>query len=86
MYSRCLFYFGTAVAIPVVMETKTQKYIDEQEVARVTGRALSTLRNERFNRRGIPYYKVGRSVRYSLQDAIDFMEAHRVQTGDGLNG
>jgi hypothetical protein len=59
----------------------TPRYIDEQEVARISGRALSTLRNERFNRRGIPYYKVGRSVRYNLQDVIDFMEAHRVQTG-----
>jgi hypothetical protein len=61
-------------------------YINEHEVARITGRALSTLRNERFNRRGIPYYKVGRSVRYSLENVIDFMEARRVQTGDGLNG
>jgi hypothetical protein len=56
------------------------KYIDEQEVAGITGRALSTLRNERFNRRGIPYYKVGRSVRYKLEDVIGFMEAHRIFT------
>ena len=56
------------------------KYIDEQEVAGITGRALSTLRNERFNRRGIPYYKVGRSVRYSLGDVIQFMEKHRIET------
>jgi hypothetical protein len=56
------------------------KYIDEQEVARITGRALSTLRNERFNHRGIPYYKVGRSVRYSLGDVIQFMEKHRIET------
>jgi hypothetical protein len=55
-------------------------YIDEQEVAKITGRALSTLRNERFNRRGIPYYKVGRSVRYKLEDVIGFMEAHRIFT------
>ena len=56
------------------------RYIDEQEVARITGRALSTLRNERFQRRGIPYYKVGRSVRYSLGDVIEFMEKHRIET------
>lgn len=68
----------------MVMNTPT--YINEHEVARITGRALSTLRNERFNRRGIPYFKVGRSVRYSLQEVIDFMEAHKVQTGEGLEG
>jgi hypothetical protein len=56
------------------------KYIDEQEVTKITGRALSTLRNERFNRRGIPYYKVGRSVRYKLEDVIHFMESCRIQT------
>jgi hypothetical protein len=57
-----------------------ERYIDEQEVARITGRALSTLRNERFQRRGIPYYKVGRSVRYSLGDVVEFMEKHRIET------
>jgi hypothetical protein len=56
------------------------RYIDEQEVARITGRALSTLRNERFQHRGIPYYKVGRSVRYSRGDVIEFMEKHRIET------
>ncbi|MCU0613541.1 MAG: helix-turn-helix domain-containing protein [Desulfobacterales bacterium] len=56
------------------------KYIDEQEVARITGRALSTLRNERFQRRGIQYYKIGRSVRYRLGDVIEFMEKHRIET------
>jgi hypothetical protein len=61
-------------------------YINEHEVARITGRALSTLRNERFNRRGIPYYKVGRSVRYSLGDVIQYMECRKIQTGDRING
>jgi hypothetical protein len=56
------------------------RYIEEQAVARITGRALSTLRNERFQRRGIPYYKVGRSVRYRLGDVIEFMEKHRIET------
>ena len=57
------------------------KYIDEREVARITGFALSTLRNNRFKGEGISYVKVGRSVRYTLEDVVAFMEAHRVQTG-----
>ena len=58
------------------------RYIDEKEVARITGRALSTLRNERFNRRGIPYLKIGggRSIRYRLDDVIQFMKSCRIQT------
>ena len=56
------------------------KYITEIEVSEITGRALSTLRNERSKGEGIIYIKVGRSVRYDLQDVIDFMESHKIQT------
>ena len=37
----------------------SKPYLNEKEVAAITGRALSTLRNERFMRRGIPYAVVG---------------------------
>ena len=57
-----------------------KRYLKETEVAEITGRALSTLRNDRSCRRGIPYIKIGRSVRYNNQDVIGFMEAHKVQT------
>lgn len=57
-----------------------QKYLNEVQVAEMTGRALSTLRNERARNVGIPYIKIGRSVRYSLQDVIQFMEARKIET------
>ncbi|MFC1551791.1 helix-turn-helix transcriptional regulator [Candidatus Latescibacterota bacterium] len=56
------------------------KYIKEKEVAEITGRALSTLRNERFLGKGIPYIKIGKSVRYKIDDVINFMESNRVET------
>ena len=56
------------------------QYLDEKKVAEITGRALSTLRNERSKGEGISYIKIGRSVRYDLQDVIEFMEAHKIQT------
>jgi hypothetical protein len=56
------------------------KYLTEVQVAEITGRALSTLRNERFCRRGIPYIKIGRSVRYSLEDVIRYMDSHKIDT------
>jgi hypothetical protein len=55
-------------------------YITEKEVSRITGRALPTLRNDRHHRRGIPYIKMGRSVRYCLDDVIDYMEARKIKT------
>ncbi len=57
-----------------------EKYITEKEVAEITGRALSTLRNERFLGKGIPYSKIGKSVRYKYEDVIEFMEARRIET------
>ena len=54
-------------------------YLNEKEVAAITGRAISTLRNERFMRKGLPYLKVGgRSIRYKTEDVISFMEGRRI--------
>ncbi|MCK9390678.1 MAG: helix-turn-helix domain-containing protein [Syntrophales bacterium] len=55
-------------------------YITEKEVSVITQRALSTLRNDRFKGRGIAYCKIGRSVRYSRRDVIDFMETRKITT------
>jgi len=63
------------------METH-MKYITEKEVSEIIGRALSTLRNDRFLGKGIPYIKIGKSVRYRLDDVIEFMESKRVETID----
>ena len=59
---------------------KNIKYVDEKVVSQITGRALQTLRNDRQFRRGIPYSKIGRSVRYLLADVLEFMESRKVQT------
>jgi len=56
------------------------KYIKEKEVAEITGRALSTLRNERFQGKGIPYSKIGKSVRYNYEEVINFMNERRIET------
>ena len=56
----------------------TPQYIDETKVSEITGRALPTLRNDRHNRRGIPYCKFGRSVRYALSDVIEYMESRKI--------
>ncbi|MGD9107423.1 MAG: helix-turn-helix domain-containing protein [Desulfobacterales bacterium] len=57
-------------------------YIDEHKVSEITGRALPTLRNDRHRRRGIPYCKIGRSVRYSLSDVIEYVESHKIIPGN----
>jgi len=57
-------------------------YLNERQVSKITGLALSTLRNHRFRGCGIPFHKVGRAVRYSSTDVYRFMESHRIETDD----
>ena len=63
------------------METET-RYITEIELSELTGFALSTIRNKRFSGEGIKYCKIGRSVRYRLNDVIEFMNSHLIETAD----
>lgn len=58
-------------------------YVSEKEVSRITGLALSTLRNWRFKRTGMTYIKLGRSVRYAMEDVLHYMESRKVQTYEG---
>ena len=60
---------------------KEKRYLTEKQVSEMTGFALSTLRNNRFKRQGIPYLKIGkRTVRYLLDDVLAYMESRRIQT------
>jgi hypothetical protein len=61
------------------MQNKLQ-LIDEKELSRITRRALSTIRNDRHLGRGIPYIRIGRSIRYNLYDVQSYLESHRIKT------
>ena len=65
------------------MNELVPRYVDEKEVSKITGLALPTLRNWRFKRIGISYSKVGRSVRYSMSDVLDYMDSRKVRTDEG---
>ena len=64
------------------MPEKSKRYVDEKEASRITAFSLSTLRNQRYLGKGIPYVKIGRLVRYSLEDVIAFMERHKISTDE----
>jgi hypothetical protein len=62
-----------------VAEVINKPYQNEFEVSAITGRAVSTLRNERFLRRGLPYLVIGkRSIRYKTEDVLSYMEKCRI--------
>ena len=64
------------------MKTSTQlldkRFLTAEEVAQLTGLSIETLAQWRSQRRGIPYLKIGRIVRYDLADVQAYLEGCRV--------
>ena len=59
-------------------DLKSQRYLTEREVAALTGRKVQAFRNDRHMRRGFPYRKLGKSVRYFLPEILAIIESHRI--------
>jgi hypothetical protein len=52
--------------------------VNEMVAARLLGVAVQTLRNHRAQRRGVPYTKYGRLVRYFINDIYQYLRANRI--------
>jgi predicted DNA-binding transcriptional regulator AlpA len=61
------------------MEDKRAFNLKDNEAAHYIGMKTQTLRNWRAMNRGPAYVKVGRAVRYSLNDLDAYMTERRVQ-------
>lgn len=55
----------------------TSKLLNQKQVAEIIGFSEAWLERKRWEGGGIPYRKLGRSVRYDEKDVIDWIEAHR---------
>ncbi len=53
-----------------------------EEVAELTGLSTETLAQWRSQRRGIPYLKVGRCVRYDPADVHEYLRGCRVSVSN----
>jgi len=72
--------------LPDLYELLKKPFLNEKETSELTGKALSTLRNDRHLRRGIPYLKVGaRDIRYQTQDILSYMTSCRISFDENLN-
>jgi predicted DNA-binding transcriptional regulator AlpA len=54
--------------------------VDERDASHLTGFSTSYLRQARMRRVGPPFIKVGRAVRYRVEDLDQFLDSHRVET------
>lgn len=57
------------------LETK-HHFLTEQELATRQRRSVKTLQADRLKGGGVPFVKLGRSVRYRLSDIMDWEDAH----------
>ena len=59
-------------------EKDIQTWLNERQVAEITGLSVHTLRSHRQHRTGIPYAKIGRAVRYSSSVVANYMTRHQI--------
>ncbi len=69
------------------MAVEQKPYIQQElwlpeTVSRVTGLAVETLAQWRSQKRGIPYLKIGRAVRYDPKDVQKYLEGCKVSVSD----
>jgi hypothetical protein len=55
----------------------SKQFYSETELSLVSGIAVKTLRNWRLLQKGIPFYRFGGSVKYSVQEFERWAEAQR---------
>jgi hypothetical protein len=65
-----------------MQELLKKSWWTEVDVSVYTGLAVSSLRNQRFNRRGFPYYRIGSAIRYKPTEIQEILEKSRVSFGD----
>jgi hypothetical protein len=69
---------GNPVVIP-------DRFLNEYELADRHQRSVKTVRNDRVRGTGVPFVRIGRSVRYRLSDIVRY-EAERLCTSTSSNG
>ncbi|PYP90054.1 MAG: excisionase [Candidatus Angelobacter sp. Gp1-AA117] len=61
---------------------KPNSLLSVEQVADLTGLSTETLAQWRSQKRGIPYLKIGRCVRYDAQDVQSYLAGCRVSVSD----
>jgi hypothetical protein len=56
-----------------------QKLLTEKEVANLCSVSVSTLRNDRWLGKGMPYVKIGKSVRYDIDSIFAYLEQNKIE-------
>jgi hypothetical protein len=60
-----------------------REFGSETDVERITGRRVRTLQKDRFFGRGFPFYRIGRQIRYDLNEIRGLVRGGRVEPAAG---
>jgi len=63
-------------------QTALPDLLNPEQVSVITGLSVETLAQWRSQKRGIPYLKIGRSVRYDATEVQAYLERCRVSVSD----
>lgn len=63
------------------MEGPVNRLLKQSEVASMIGMSEAYLEQSRFRKTGMPYVKIGRSVRYRANDVQSWLDKHVVGSG-----
>ncbi len=64
----------------VIKKKEYPDHMTEKQVSEMTGIALPTLRNHRFQRTGLEYIKISKSVRCSYETVKEYLEKRRIKS------
>ena len=54
-------------------------FLTEKELAEIGLKSPQSLRNDRWKGVGIPFYRIGRSVRYAVADVRKYLEENKIE-------
>lgn len=57
------------------------EFLTTKQLAEWLGVSQQSLTTDRYLGQGIPYIKIGKRVRYTKADVLDFLNANRVEAG-----
>jgi len=63
---------------PELLQELSRRYpplLNQKQYCELTGKADSTAEQDRLYGRGAPFIRMGRSIRYRLDDVVDWLES-----------
>jgi len=67
------------------LDLSSEQLLTEHQAAKCLAVSVSLLQKWRHQRKGPPYHKLGRSVRYSTADLSEFIQTRRIERDPGLD-